>query len=578
MLIWLTALSVGVAHAATACPTLTAKQINFKSLTNAIKNPACNIRSVSDAIKFLPAEARRTYSLFYRSRSLQGPSKTDFKSPRAVLKINDDFMLTFNKDPKHQGSLSFETVEINTKGNKRDLDVLKYREIKFPFTDAEAAGKSWKEVRQKMHFSGANPKKCVACHGKPPRPIYPGYPDWDGSFGSQHFERPLPEEDVRGMREYGAALEIEPNSRYSLLEPVAGIKEGAQEAYDHFDGANDRINARLGEANAVRVARLIAQTPDYKKFRYAFLAALLRCDNYPDYFPQEVGNGLLENIDRRFGLRNKWPEKRETNFLKEIFNTERQFLLSEHTDGVFDGQKMTKKPFPEFKNSIDMALGKNPDFRKLQLDTFSLQNITRADPLGANLRMIMEGRGLKIDSWFLDLTQPTYRYHNGANATEATILELNKIDPILNKELAESLKPTSVGFIEKDKPCAILKKLSNASLKDQRVKSVPIKASVDSGTEAGNCCGPDKKKTAAHAAYPDTFKHTCTQCHDDKIHLIGPPIPFTSPEKMSMWLATGDNRNLMRNKIQASDEEGRMPPTRRLEEEEKSAIIEFLKP
>jgi hypothetical protein len=45
---------------------------------------------------------------------------------------------------------------------------------------------------------------------------------------------------------------------------------------------------------------------------------------------------------------------------------------------------------------------------------------------------------------------------------------------------------------------------------------------------------------------------------------------------MEMWLATGNNMSKIKSKLLAPDEDGRMPPTRRLTDDELSKIIEYL--
>ncbi len=559
------------------CPTLKENELSSTKVYQLTQNSACKIRSVSDLITHLPESFRSQYALFYRSRSIQGPNRTDYKRPRAILVgqpygKKNVFMLSFNSgDPDQPGANSVEMVDIDTGGGRNNVEVFKYRDL--TFKDGKAT------------LSHANPAKCKTCHGEPARPIYPGYPDWEGSYGALHVDRSTPEE-IAGFEAFEAANAINENSRYRLLS--SGPNSDPGDPHYAFRRANDVINAELGSANAIRVARLMMKTPGFAKFKYAIAAGLLSCGGLEAFVPSALAERLHGKIDERFGLTQALPREKLDEIYRGIHANNRNFILSD----FMGADKDDKVPYPQFEKNFRAAFASSPSMERLYLDTFRVQGFTRADPMGANLRFLMEGRGLKIDNYFLDLMQPTYRYHNGADASFNTVEEIAKHD----RDIAELIKPNIKlsGFpprppktLQPDqKLCDRLKKKSLAALKTFKLPG------GDANTEAGAGCvdcartsgGPlqtqarEKIRIAEEArrsGYPHTFSQSCASCHDGAID-FAPRIPFSDPDKFRQWLATGENAAMVRERLLHPNEEMRMPQNERLSDEEVNRLIRYI--
>jgi len=568
-----------------SCPMLQEEQLSAAAVNALIKNPACNIRSIPDVLSHLPESYRKKYVNFYRSRSLQGPHETDYKNPRAVVVgENSNLMMTFNGDSKQAGNLGLEMVEINTEGGKDDLDVFKYYEVQFPYQDEKAKDKSWQDVQSHMSYSDANPKRCAACHGSPARPIYPGYPLWEGSFGSTHGRMPndQPPEEMKGLEEYLKKVRSPEASRYKLLPEAKNSDQMTASLMN-----NDSINGRLGNANGVRVARMMLKTPDYDKYKYALIGAFLRCEGFENFIPSAPRSSLLNNLENKYQLKAKWPESKQNEFINQVYLSRNLFLISDM--GLTRNADRESTPFPQYLKKFKQDMGGSEEFKRLQIDTFATQDIPRADPLGANLRMVMEGRGLNIDNWFLDLTQPTYRYHNGGAATEATLKELAKIDPSIDKSIAKYFNGSYLNSEAEKEVCNKVQQLSLKALDGVEVPKLPKTKNSDdleSHSSSDFLCEPSdisdevkKIKSVTDQSldpkYPKTFTNTCAVCHDSAAK-IAPHIPFSSSSDMSHWLAKPENKALIKGKLLNPDETRRMPPTRKLEPDELKQVLNFI--
>lgn len=563
--------TIAIFASAEECPTLKANELTSEKVYSLTQIPSCNIKSVYDLIARLPESFRSDYALFYRSRSIQGPMRTDYKRPRVILAGSDRdygrsgqpvdrkkvFMLSFNSgSPDQPGGDSVEMVDIDTSGGRDDVNVFKYRDI--TFKDGQAK------------LSEPNPTKCKSCHGDPARGIYPGYPDWEGSFGSLHIG-PLPPEEVAGFNDYKAALKEDPGSRYNLLPPPGNFG-----SFSRPENGNNVINGELGQANAIRVGRLLLRTPEFNKFKFAIAAGLLRCSKIESFIPKKLAKGLHGELERRFAFSKTLGSVRQIDSTyEEMHKHKRYFLISDYIYKVSDKVNYSAK---EIKSTIRSQLGTSLEMERLYLNTFKVQGFSRADPLGANLRFLLEGRGLNIHNYFLDLMQPTYRFHNGGGAAEAAALELAKHDDDLRKLIDDSNSRSESKRFSDPKACAKLKIASLAALRDQDYKA-------DSTTEAGICLTcqsstdpstknlKDVAQSATSAAH--AFNSNCAHCHDSEF-AHAPYIPFSNPDKFRGWLKTGENAAKVRERLVHPIEEKRMPQDKRLTDEDIGALIKFI--
>ncbi|MGZ3723473.1 MAG: hypothetical protein ACXVA9_11110, partial [Bdellovibrionales bacterium] len=348
-----------------------------------------------------------------------------------------------------------------------------------------------------------------------------------------HVSEGTPEER-QGLESYLRHLDGPEVTRYQKLVPLGSQTESAMAL---FDGANDSLNINLANSNAIRVANLCQRSEGYGRYRYALAGALLNCREYPKFFPPGLYTELMANLNTRFDLENVWTDTMIQKFVQVIQTNPRHFQLS------------SKATF----ETLLYSAGGDQAFLRLLLDTYRDQGISRADPMGARLRLVMEGRGLKIDNWFLDLTQPTYRFLPADG--QEVIYHLLKLDRGFDSDLKAKLaklNPESRTSI-----CQDMRDLSLLALKSTHAKPVAPEPKIDL------------------AAYPVTFVKTCAKCHDSGED-YPPTIPFRSSLQMTEWLKRGSNLLLLRKKILTNDETERMPPTRILTADELNNIENWL--
>ncbi|MGZ3722077.1 MAG: hypothetical protein ACXVA9_04045, partial [Bdellovibrionales bacterium] len=525
-----------------------------------IRNPDCEIRTITDLLGKLPEGFMSTYTLMYRSRSLQGPNEIDYLNPRALVYQNN-LVISFNNDISQAGHNSIEAVAINPKApNVKDM--FQYSEIMFPYHETEVGNLSWQEVQAGIKVSEPNSVHCTACHGVPARPIFPGYPDWEGAFGSIGKEL-ASDAEVKGYWQFHDRLNGAEPSRYQKLKPIPSRPEGAVGYSDEqypvaniLADNNENLNRRLGHVNGLRVGRLILQTSNYEKFRYALAGAMLECENWISFLPTQVKANLMANIETRYNLRSKWTKEQMDQFTRQIYETDRQFQFATDVQANdpnnFDGSPWTRRSYDEFIKRFAKRYGRDQDYRRLFLDTVKVQGIDRGDQFGAELRLIMQGQGIEIDQWFLDLTQPTYRFQDGENVTEAVLSALLKgdkgFDEQIKSEIRIAVEPASVHDYQNarnDLPrfCHDLRVASNKALQGVRIPKINPQPSI------------------TLTDYPSSFKNTCATCHGGEALGCSVTIPFDDQNQMTIWLQQGDHLNKIRSRVFSQDETFKMPPT-----------------
>ena len=555
---------------ADSCPPPPMVSLSHTVIQNLIQNPECHIRSINDLLAHLPTELGQQPVYFFRSRSLQGPHQVDYLNPRAILfrtntryenrKLIDQtpFVLSFNGDTNEPGYLAVEMLEMHPETPE---DAFRYFEISFPASDDEALKMDWAQVQSQMRYSGPNPSRCVACHGLPARPILPGYPVWEGAFGSEHHGR-LPVEEVSGLAAFVHKVRGPLASRYKTLpDPDMMSADSSIESLVESRARNNfALNANLGGVNAIRVARLVQQTANYHAFRYATAAAFADCDNLTTFVPEPLLGSLLANLERTNSLGARW----RTENIKAVY----QRIFRATNDGSNIGNSLQKIngtaiTFPELVRMIRSRMGSSAAFERLQIDTIMSQGLPRADFLGGNLRLLFEGRGIAIQNWFMDLTQPTYRYHDGADAGVKTATLLVEDDPTFDSAAKElfNLESSNAPKV-KAAQCNRLKQLSLAAL---------------AGLKAGPIAKTKTGRLIEDGRYPAVFKTTCATCHDPRSgEPLCTPIPFGSPSKLARWMANPQHVAMVQERVLAVDEDQRMPPTRPLTDAELNSIVSYL--
>lgn len=193
------------------------------------------------------------------------------------------------------------------------------------------------------------------------------------------------------------------------------------------------------------MARLILNSPNYASYRYAFAGALLTCKDFPHFFPPALLDSLLSNLERQFQLKEKWTEIRANQLLQNIYQENELSLLRSwvYKESPYDVNMIylgdTRRTWNEYLNHILDLSGNHSEYRLLMLDTVETQGILRGDPVSTGLRLITESRGLDISHWFMDLTQPTYRYHNGGYIRPKTLKEILRLDSSFEQTTSEKI-------------------------------------------------------------------------------------------------------------------------------------------
>jgi hypothetical protein len=132
-----------------------------------------DIHSVPEFLAALPASLRSHYVLMFRSRS---PQTATYDAPRVIL---------YGDDARNVVAFDGSTEAIDLMSFDEDEKSFVFREVTFP-TNVSAS--------PSMVLSEANPQRCQACHGSPPRPVWDTYPLWPGVYGEEAGSPPSDKE------------------------------------------------------------------------------------------------------------------------------------------------------------------------------------------------------------------------------------------------------------------------------------------------------------------------------------------------------------------------------------------------
>lgn len=244
-----------------------------------IEVAANRIRSIEEALAFLPERLRQNHALMYDSRSLQ---KSSFENPRAI--IFDDsasFVAAF-------------TDKSMTGGDR--LEIMQFRE--------ESQSYEFREIiadANRLKVSEANPGKCKRCHTEALIPNWRGYPFWTGAYGNDQnsFMRGA-NDSTQGQRKQTIyAPEFEPfkkflarapsHERYKFLarpknEKLWPFSADAVNVNSFIDiptrwAPNRRLGILLNYRAARQIARRVRESRGFKEMPDAALFAMLNCEN-----------------------------------------------------------------------------------------------------------------------------------------------------------------------------------------------------------------------------------------------------------------------------------------------------------
>jgi cytochrome c553 len=230
-----------------------------------------NIKRIDDLIALLPQDLRQNFTLIYRSRSLHD---ADFVNPRALLfGEKSGLFLTFNGDSGQRGYNKLEIMQYRS-----DSKTFDFKEIEFPEAPNGAV---------KFH---EKPASCTLCHGKNGKPIWDSYAIWPGVYGSNDDmisvgsnERNQFNLFLKNARTHPRYKELVINyslaKQYRLADwqPPAGEMfqahpyRGVLKDPDTYRmRPNLRLSMLLANLNGERVAKLLIDSPESKKYPSAF--------------------------------------------------------------------------------------------------------------------------------------------------------------------------------------------------------------------------------------------------------------------------------------------------------------------
>jgi hypothetical protein len=290
------------------------------------------IQSIEALIGALPKPLLSSPVFVYQSQSLQGAS---LESPRVLLSDGSgNLVLAFNGDARQSGYDRLEAMEFNEQS------------ARFTFYELSFSGKGNLEVSQ------ANPERCLKCHREPdPRPNWESYDQWPGVYAGNDDR--LIEHEVEPFKKLIQTYSSRPRYRYLQLDYLKPILQ-----YTSFYGRlpeepNISLTHRLSKNNFKRVARLITESQDYSKFKYALGAFLGNYSGIPNELPIDF---FPENFRKIFS----YYSQEEIEEAQSIANTYGQAVSYPHSlifRSFFESRGMdTSDWFMNFKGGLGNTL------------------------------------------------------------------------------------------------------------------------------------------------------------------------------------------------------------------------------
>lgn len=362
-----------------------------------------DIDSVEKALCLIPASVRGNYVLMKASPSAQHSRPLQ---PRAIMFDPSDktgwaplqYAISFNGHPEDTQFNAIEIIQVNPVNGRERLT----------FFDIEFEEGSGAKVHR-------NPELCMQCHrdGVGPGPNYysDGLPRliWHAkgftpsAYGQTSFSGSAVEDDKEvGEFERFVALAAQDRRYGQLLNLTQYLEESRSTGRSRLHGLvrqNGLFAARMGFVNRSRLADLILDTSDYQKYKFAILAALLECSSIEKFVPKDQHN---KHANRSF----LHPMTRDYLNNRVSYDQLKRAILSELGSSI----TATENDVVLIKAEVSPA----KDF----LIDMELKGVQWGQTAGwpiANLRWLLEGRGISMENWSLDvgIRPGSYRFLNG---------------------------------------------------------------------------------------------------------------------------------------------------------------------
>ncbi len=240
------------------------------------------IHTFEEFMPKLPRELREQYVLMTDSKSRHKSSK---RYPRVISYMEGTdgapFVLSFSGylgDPQNLKDAKDPLYNV--------IELFAYQKETREWEAHSIEFSDFKGPKLGTHVSPKNPSSCYGCHGEQSlHPLWEPYPFWKGAVGEKGD---LTTTEVAYLKDFVNDAGNHP--RYGQLERQKNLNLNLKEK---LAGALSLIGLQktLITADVFRVQKLISETPDYERFRFAFLGSVLACPDLPSFFPESVGLG-----------------------------------------------------------------------------------------------------------------------------------------------------------------------------------------------------------------------------------------------------------------------------------------------
>lgn len=444
-----------------------------------------NIDGVEKALCLIPKSIAHNAVLVNNSLSLQNGT---LLYPRAIMFDPGSpfepvkFAISFNGHLEQKQYASLEIISFDPNAQVSE---------QMTFFDAH-----FDDIKKSVTIT-KNPQSCLACHSfntTIPRPLWDANLFFSNAYGFQRSDeiKDLDENFISLSRQFFESYQNHP--RYRFIGPIeAKVRTWRNEADLNKDiqfrrasilpfyevsvptlqERNNNFAIRLAILNRRRIAKLIYDSIDYEKYRYAISSVLLGCS-------EPVIDLIPSSRLAQFSSRNGTPEIFHE---VDISDATIDKVFEEKNINFVDPAKFNKK-YKEFLDTINH----DPKYLPLlpyYIDTHLNEAQWFAVPfkLIGQLRWLFEGRGLSMQTWNMDSTyfsQGFYRFinHPETNTFEfnkfqdlqVVLLELIKIDPTLNfifrPEASQMEFASHLSKLNNPQLCTKLKNLSLKELKE----------------------------------------------------------------------------------------------------------------
>ncbi len=393
---------------------------------------AKKIDSVEKALCLIPSSITENAVLVNNSQSLQNGTLTN---PRAIMFDPGTqfepvkFAISFNGHPEQKQYQSLEIIK---------FDKMAPVEEQMIFFDVH-----FDEIRKSLEIR-KNPQSCLSCHSfntSIPRPLWDANLFFPNAYGLQKSDALtfLDEEFFRKAKHFSENYQEHP--RYKFLGPIKfNIKVWLNKSelnkdvqfrrFTHFPfyevssqellTRNNDFAIRLAILNRRRIAKLIYDSEDYIKYKYAISSVFLGCEsNVIELIPQHK---LIE-----FDNRNGTPEIFHSLGISDL--TIDQVFAEKNIN--FNDPAKFNKDYPTLLKTID----NNPKYFPLlpyYIDTHLNEAQWFAFPFAmiGQVRWLFEARGISMQAWNMDSTLFSQGFYRFINHPETTDFKLNKFQDL----------------------------------------------------------------------------------------------------------------------------------------------------